>query len=173
MFARDALMPWRTAQRNVELALEARRLPKGERAARARAELERVGLGHAFDYFPAQLSQGMRQRVALARTWAMSAGVILMDEPFAALDAQTRWRLELEFIALWQEAPRTVLFVTHDLIEALVVADRVVVLRNGAISLDKAVTFRRPRTMEKLTVDPSFHDLHTELRASLIGTGPA
>lgn len=167
MFARDALMPWRTARANVELALEIRGVPRSQRKARATDELERVGLGAYTSYYPAQLSQGMRQRVALARTWAMDGGVTLMDEPFAALDAQTRWRLEQEFVSLWQRSPRPVVFVTHDLIEAIVVADRVIVLRKGSISLDVMVPFERPRSMEELTLDHRFHDLHTELRAAL------
>ena len=87
-----------------------------------------------------------------------------------ALDAQTRWRLEQEFISLWQLSPRTVLFVTHDLIESIVVADRIIVLREGQIALDRMVPFERPRTMEELTLDHRFHDLHTELRDALVGS---
>ncbi|WP_207875929.1 ABC transporter ATP-binding protein [Microbacterium sp. C448] len=167
MFARDALMPWRTASANVELAMEIRGIPRSERRKLAQNELERVGLGAYASYYPSQLSQGMRQRVALARTWAMDGQVLLMDEPFAALDAQTRWRLEQEFIALWQRVERPVMFVTHDLVEAVLVADRVIVMRKGVISLDLMVPFERPRTLDELTLDHRFHDLHTELRSAL------
>lgn len=171
MFARDALMPWRTAAANVELAMEVRGVPKAKRRKIAQEELERVGLGAYASYFPSQLSQGMRQRVALARTWAMDGQVVLMDEPFAALDAQTRWRLEQEFIALWQRTERPVMFVTHDLVEALLVADRVIVMRKGVISLDLMVPFERPRTLDELTLDHRFHDLHSELRDALTEPG--
>lgn len=97
----------------------------------------------------------------------MDGQVLLMDEPFAALDAQTRWRLEQEFIALWQRVERPVMFVTHDLVEAVLVADRVIVMRKGVISLDLMVPFERPRTLDELTLDHRFHDLHTELRSAL------
>lgn len=144
MPARDALLPWRTALRNVEYGLELRGVPRKERRATAQAYLEMVGLGHAASRWPWQLSQGMRQRVALARAWALEPDLLLMDEPFAALDAQTRESVREEFLKLLGAGPRrTVVFVTHDLEEAVILADRVVVLGAGTIIED--ITLPQPK----------------------------
>ena len=152
MFARDALLPWRTAQRNVELPLETRGQGRRERAKRAREMLEMVGLQGRERQYRLQLSQGMRQRVALARTLAADPSLLLMDEPFAALDARTKLTMQMEFLRIWerqdQEQRKTVLFVTHDLQEAVLLADRVVVMlpNPGRIAQDRVVDLPRPRS---------------------------
>lgn len=152
MFARDALLPWRTAQRNVELPLETRGQPRAERAARAKEMLAMVGLEGRERQFRLQLSQGMRQRVALARTLASDPSLLLMDEPFAALDARTKLAMQMEFLRIWEshqgsEKRKTVVFVTHDLQEAVLLADRVVVMlpHPGRIAEDRVIDLPRPR----------------------------
>ncbi|KAG1648571.1 putative ABC transporter ATP-binding protein [Nymphon striatum] len=134
MLARSALSPWRTARKNVELGLEIRGIPRRERKERAMALLERVSLHEFANSFPSQLSQGMNQRVAIARTLAIDPDLWLMDEPFGALDAP-RLKVQGEFVQLWEEAAnKTVILVTHDLEEAVLLADRVIVMtaRTGA-----------------------------------------
>jgi NitT/TauT family transport system ATP-binding protein len=152
MFARDALLPWRTAQRNVELPLETRRVSRSERAAKAREMLDMVGLKGRERQFRLQLSQGMRQRVALARTLASDPSLLLMDEPFAALDARTKLTMQMEFLGIWErhqgsEKNKTVVFVTHDLQEAVLLADRVIVMlpNPGRIAEDRIIDLPRPR----------------------------
>ncbi len=169
MLARDSLYPWLTAQRNAELGNELRRMPGSERAERARRLLETVGLRGFERAYPKHLSQGMRQRVALARTFAMPSQVLLMDEPFGALDAQTKLQLEDVLLGLWQSERRTVLFVTHDLAEAVVLSDRVVVMsaRPGRIVADIAIDLPRPRSVRALQKDPRFHEIYSEVWARL------
>jgi NitT/TauT family transport system ATP-binding protein len=167
MFARDALLPWRTAQRNVEFGLELRGVRKGTRAEIARSQLRRVGLSEHSDFRVSELSQGMRQRVALARTWALDPRVLLMDEPFAALDAQTRLAVELEFLKIWQDSDKTVLFVTHDLAEAITLADRVILLGKGQILTDIEIPYQRPRNPAELARDPDFQELYQHLWSML------
>jgi NitT/TauT family transport system ATP-binding protein len=163
MFARDALLPWRTAIRNVELGLEFRGTPRIERREIALRNLERVGLGKHAHKYVWQLSQGMRQRVALARTWATDPDLLLMDEPFAALDVQTRLSLESAFLDIWEASGKTAVFVTHDLSEAIALADRVVLLGHGRILADIDVPFARPRELVKLSARPEFQDIYQEL----------
>lgn len=149
--ARDALLPWRSALRNVEYSMELRGVERQERRQRARHYLELVGLGAAADRWPWQLSQGMRQRVALVRAWAVEPELLLMDEPFAALDADTRQSVRAKFRALLKDGPaRSVLFVTHDLDEAVVLADRVIVLDGGGFTADRIVP---PRVGDDATSD--------------------
>lgn len=145
MFARDALLPWRSALRNVELGLEIAGARRPERRIRARQELELVGLAGEGHLHPWRLSQGMRQRVALARTWARDPQLVLMDEPFAALDAQTRESVQNAFLKTWLEHRRTVVLVTHDLSEAVMMADRICVMANGRIEDEFEVPLDRPR----------------------------
>lgn len=163
MFARDALLPWRTAQRNVELGLEILHADRGERRRIATEMLERLHLGHAARRLPWQLSQGMRQRVALARTWARDPALLLMDEPFSALDAQTRLSVQEEFLTLWSGTERSVLLVTHDLTEALLLADRVILLGGGRILREVDVPFARPRSLTELPHTDEFRRLEREL----------
>lgn len=165
MLARDALLPWRTARGNVELALEIRGVPKAERAARADEWLKRVGLDAYKNSSILRLSHGMRQRVAIARTLAQRPRCILMDEPFAALDAQTRIRVQEEFLTLWERERPTVIFVTHDLEEAILLADRVVLMSRGPgrIVADFPVPLPRPRDPERDRSDERFIDTHQRL----------
>jgi NitT/TauT family transport system ATP-binding protein len=174
MFARDALLPWRTALRNVTLGLEPLKLPAAEVRKRASMMLGRVKLGDFLDAYPSQLSQGMRQRVALARTFALPSQVLLMDEPFAALDAHLRIEAGDLLLQLWEQDRRTVVFVTHDLHEAIALADRVIVFhpRPGRIATELRVPFSRPRSVEELQENPEYHDLYRHLwRAMATGEG--
>ncbi|MFC8596920.1 ABC transporter ATP-binding protein [Isoptericola sp. NPDC057191] len=128
VFQQYALLPWRTAQANVELGLEARRLPKAQRRRIAREHLELVGLAGFEDRYPHELSGGMKQRVAIARSLAFDPEVLLMDEPFAALDAQTRESLQDELLRIWRATGKTIVFITHGIEEAVYLGQRVVVL---------------------------------------------
>jgi len=150
MFQEPALFPWLSAQRNVELALRLRDVPKKERAGQARALLDVVRLADAADKRPHELSGGMRQRVALARALAQDSPVLLMDEPFAALDAITRDVLHEELVRVWQQTGRTILFVTHNVREAAVLAQRIVLLgsRPGRILREWQVDLPQPRRIE-------------------------
>ncbi|GAA4488049.1 ABC transporter ATP-binding protein [Rhodococcus olei] len=168
MLARDALMPWRTALRNVEYGLELRGMRRSERREVARRWLKAVHLGDSEQLWPWQLSQGMRQRVALARTWALNPDVLLMDEPFAALDVNTRTSVQREFLDLWQrEEHRTVLFVTHDLGEAVALADRIVLMGEGRVLDDVRVDISRPRDLATITGDAQYQAIHERLRQRL------
>jgi NitT/TauT family transport system ATP-binding protein len=170
VFARDTLMPWRTVLGNVEFALS--RYGFHDRAERRKVAIEwlnTVGLGDFLHSYRYQLSQGMRQRAAIARALAARPRLILMDEPFAALDAQTRLILQSEFIRLWSETGATVVFVTHDLTEAAMLSDRVVLMsrRPGRIKLDVTIPLARPRDLEKDQFAPAFRDTYAELAATL------
>jgi len=155
MFARDALLPWRTARRNVELPLETRGWSAERRRERSSEMLELVGLKGRENQYRLQLSQGMRQRVALARTLASDPSILLMDEPFAALDARTKLTLQSEFLRIWEQQAvsserKTVIFVTHDLQEAVLLADRVIVMlpNPGRIAEDRVINLARPRAAD-------------------------
>lgn len=167
MFARDTLLPWRTAIANVEFGLNS----VNKRVAHDRAQkfLELVGLDGFETSYPDQLSHGMRQRVALARTLAPSPEILLMDEPFGALDAQTKLLMEEEFLRIWESDQKTVLFVTHDLSEALLMSDRVLVLsaRPCRIKAEYRVAFPRPRNLEELQPDPQFIGLLRQIWSDL------
>ena len=174
MLARSALAPWRTARKNVEFGLELRGVGRAERRERAQALLDKVGLASFGDKFPSQLSQGMRQRVAIARTLAIDPDLWLMDEPFGALDAQTRLLVQMEFLELWSGTGKTVIFVTHDLEEAVLLADRVIVIsaRPGTIKSDALIDLPRPRHIDVLRFDDQFreieHQIWKELRDELV-----
>ncbi len=157
VFQEFALFPWRTAQANVELGLEELGLPAGERRLRARRHIEQMGLRGFEDKYPHQLSGGMRQRVGIARALAVDPAVLLMDEPFSALDAQTRTLLMEELLALWERTRKTILYVTHNIQEAVFMADRVLVLsrRPGRVLDTVAIDLPRPRT-EAMVGDPIF-----------------
>lgn len=164
MCARDGLLPWRVARDNVALGLEIRGVMKRERAAKASKLLELVGLGQFQDAYRSQLSQGMRQRVAIARTLAVDPDLFLLDEPFAALDAQTKMAIQNEFIAVWESRKTTVVLVTHDIAEAVLMADRVLVFshRPARIKRDLHIDIPRPRDPDRLRFTPQFASL-TEL----------
>ena len=169
MFARDALMPWRRAGKNVELPLERDGVDPDERHRRAEAMLARLGLEGKSALYPWQLSQGMRQRVALARTWVSGPELLLMDEPFAALDAQTKVEARAEFLKIWEEARRSVVFVTHDLGEALLLGDRIVMLATGGKELvNLKVPFQHPRDVSELPFTKEFRELEHDLSQKLL-----
>ena len=128
VFQHFALFPWKTVRANVLYGLERAGLPRAERETRAQSFIDLVGLSGFEDAYPSQLSGGMKQRAALARTLAVDPKILLMDEPFGALDAQTRSLMQAELIAIWQRTPKTVIFVTHDVQEAVYLADRVAVM---------------------------------------------
>jgi NitT/TauT family transport system ATP-binding protein len=163
------LAPWRTALENAELGAEIRGVAAAERRARALDLLDKVGLKGFEKAYPKQLSQGMRQRVALARTFALQTPILLMDEPFGALDAQTKLQLEDVLLSLWQRDGRTVLFITHDLSEAVTMSDRVIVMsaRPGRIVADVAIGLPRPRSVRALQKDPAFHKLYAHVWSKL------
>jgi NitT/TauT family transport system ATP-binding protein len=164
MFQTESLMPWRTALQNVMAGLEFRGAPD----ARAQAEdwLKRVGLGGFGDRYPHQLSGGMRKRTSLAQTLALDPDIILMDEPFSALDVQTRQLMENEVLALWAAKKKAVLFITHDLDEAIAMSDRVVVLSAGPASHpigEFAIDLERPRDVAEVRTMPRFLELHNAI----------
>ncbi len=128
VFQHFALFPWKTVRGNILYGLERQRMPKAEREQRAQAFIDLVGLSGFEDSYPSQLSGGMKQRTAIARTLAFDPKILLMDEPFGALDAQTRGLMQRELLAIWQRTPKTVIFVTHDVQEAVFLADRVAVM---------------------------------------------
>ncbi len=161
VFQEYALFPWMTVAQNVAFGLEIKGLPKRDIATRVDALLEKLGLKDFRQRFPKDLSGGMRQRVAIARVLALDSPILLMDEPFGALDALTRRNLQDELLRIWQEFKKTVVFVTHSIEEAIYLADRVVVMtyRPGTIKRDEHVHLPRPR-------DPSsseFNALKREL----------
>lgn len=168
MFQAESLMPWRTALGNVMAGLEFR----GDADAKAVAEgwLRRVGLGGFGDRYPHQLSGGMRKRASLAQTLALDPDIILMDEPFSALDIQTRQLMENEVLGLWAEKRKAVLFITHDLDEAIAMSDRVVVLSAGPGSHpigEFAIDLARPRDVAEVRTHPRFVELHAAIWAVL------
>jgi NitT/TauT family transport system ATP-binding protein len=169
MLARDALMPWRTAQQNIEFGLQIRGVRRDERRAAALEWLERVGLSGFGSARVGELSQGMRQRVAIARTLALKPRCLLMDEPFASLDAQTRMIIQQEFLRLWESVNATVIFVTHDLAEATLLGDRVVLVssRPGRVVEDVLVEMARPRAAEAEYEDPAFQRYYRRLSGRL------
>ncbi len=161
MFQGESLMPWRTALGNVMAGLEFRAATDAQ--AQAEQWLRRVGLGGFGDRYPHQLSGGMRKRVSLAQTLALDPDIILMDEPFSALDIQTRQLMENEVLELWAAKKKAVLFITHDLDEAIAMSDRVVVLSAGPASHpigEFTIDLPRPRDVAEVRATPRFVELH-------------
>lgn len=146
VFQDSALLPWRTVRSNIELALQLRGEPRSGRRARAERWIDEVNLTGYADYLPKSLSGGMRQRVQLARGLAGAPRAVMMDEPFGALDAQTRAAMQRLLIDTWRAHPTTIVFVTHDVDEALALGDRVAVLGRSAPSLRALVDVPQPRT---------------------------
>jgi NitT/TauT family transport system ATP-binding protein len=168
MFARDGMMPWRTAIRNVEFGLEVRGV--ADRHEIALDWLRKVGLEKFAGHYRHELSQGMRQRVAVARTFAIDPDVLLMDEPFGALDSQTRLLLQELFLSVWESTRKTVLFVTHDLHEAIFLSDVVVVFTNrpGRVKSVIPVDLPRPRPPPaELATATEFRDLYARIWGDL------
>jgi NitT/TauT family transport system ATP-binding protein len=201
MFQQDALLPWKTVRDNVALGLTLGGATRADAQSRAEAWLARVGLVEFASHYPAQLSGGMRKRVAMAQNWILDRGIVLMDEPFSALDVHTRQRMETELLALWEgrstETPgdrsperlarrghpaagaravqasadrKTVIFVTHDLEEAIALADEVVILSAGPaarVVAQHRVELARPRDLMELRTTPEFVDLYRRIWAVL------
>jgi NitT/TauT family transport system ATP-binding protein len=163
LFQAESLMPWRTARENVMAGLQFRGTAR--EAARARADewLRRVGLAAFGDRYPHQLSGGMRKRVSLAQMLVLDPDIILMDEPFSALDVQTRQLMENEVLELWSARRKAVLFITHDLDEAIAMSDRVVVMSAGPASHpigEFRIDLARPRDVAEVRAHPRFVELH-------------
>lgn len=163
MFQAESLMPWRTARDNVAAGLEFRGVPVAQARAQADDWLRRVGLGGFGDRYPHQMSGGMRKRASLAQTLVLDPDIILMDEPFSALDIQTRQLMENEVLSLWSAKRKAVLFITHDLDEAIAMSDRVVVLSAGPGSHpigEFSIDIPRPRDVAEVKMTPRFIELH-------------
>lgn len=172
LFQQDALLPWKTALENVELGLRFRGVHADERGRRARDWLAKVGLSGFEHRFPHQLSGGQRKRVQMAQALIVEPKVILMDEPFSALDIHTRHLMQNELLRLWQEDRRSVILITHDLEEAIALGDRVVVLASGPGSRvveSFPVPLARPRNVAEIKLDPRFTDLYRDIWACLRG----
>lgn len=170
MFQSEALMPWRSALENVIAGLEFRGMPDVDARALGEQWLARVGLQGFGDRYPHQLSGGMRKRVALAQTLILDPDIILMDEPFSALDIQTRQLMENEVLDLWSARRKAVLFITHDLDEAIAMSDRVVVLSAGPATHpigEFIIDLPRPRDVAEVRAHPRFVELHGQIWAVL------
>jgi NitT/TauT family transport system ATP-binding protein len=174
VFQQYALFPWRTAQANVEFGLEGKGIPRRQRHERAREFLALVGLSGFADRYPHELSGGMKQRVAIARSLAFDPDVLLMDEPFAALDAQTRDGLQDELLRIWEQTGKTILFITHGIDEAVYLGQRVAVLtsRPGRIKQIVDIPLESRTTTEDLRSDPAFvryrHEIWSLLRDEVL-----
>lgn len=170
LFQQEALMPWKTALENVEIGLTFRKVPVDDRRAQARAWLAKVGLRGMEGRYPHELSGGQRKRVQMAQALITRPEVILMDEPFSALDIHTRHLMQSELLALWQEDRRAVVMITHDLEEAISLADRVCVLSAGPESSvvgDFKVTLDRPRDVAEIKLEPEFTELYRDIWSTL------
>ncbi|MFC9329337.1 ABC transporter ATP-binding protein [Kitasatospora sp. NPDC057015] len=169
VFQQDAVFPWRTVLSNVMAGPRFRGVPAAEARERARDWLARVGLAAFEDRYPHQLSGGMRKRVALAQTFVNDPKILLMDEPFSALDVQTRALMSDQLLDLWAGTGSSVVFVTHDLDEAIALADRVVVMTAGPATVKEVFTvdLPRPRTVEAVRLEPRFIEIYREIWASL------
>ena len=172
VFQNYGLLPWRNVQENVEFGLEIRGIGKAERQEIARREIRRIGLGGFEKHYPSQLSGGMQQRVGLARAFTKNPRLLLMDEPFAAVDAQTREHLQDELLKIWELVKTTVIFVTHSIEEAIYLGDRVIVMgRNGGnIVGDYDVELPRPRYENDIKSSAHFGELRHKIREALRGT---
>jgi NitT/TauT family transport system ATP-binding protein len=170
MTQKETLLPWRDLLRNVAMPLEVRGVGRAERERRARELIRLVGLGGAEKRYPRELSGGMARRASLARMLASDPAILLLDEPFGALDAQLRSELQHELLGLWQGSGKTIVFVTHDIDEALILADRVIVLQSGGrIAVDADLPFARPRESRDVRLAPRFIELHERFLDALSG----
>jgi NitT/TauT family transport system ATP-binding protein len=170
MFQSEALMPWKTARDNVAVGLEVRGTKRSDALLQADAWLDRVGLGAFGDRYPHQMSGGMRKRAALAQTLILDPKIVLMDEPFSALDVQTRQLMENELLELWSADRKSVVFITHDLEEAIALSDRVVILSAGPrarIIGEYRIDLPRPRDVAEIRMTDGFLDLHKAIWADL------
>ncbi len=162
---RDNLLPWRTTRGNIEIGLEVRRVPKSERKSQAMELIDRVGLAGFEEHFPNELSGGMRKRASLARTLIYNPDVLLMDEPFSAVDAQTRLILENQLLELWSGTGNTIIFVTHDLEEAISLSDRVIVFsaRPGTPKAVNPIPLSRPRNTIQIRFNEDFIKIYERI----------
>jgi len=170
LFQADALFPWKTALENVAIGLETAGTPRNEARGRAQDWLTRVGLAQFGGRYPHMLSGGQRKRVGLVQVLIRDPKILLMDEPFGPLDAQTRQIMGNLLLDLWNADRKAVLFVTHDLEEAIALSDRVVIMSAGPAARiigDWKVALPRPRDIAEIKVEPAFHDLHREIWAKL------
>ena len=170
LFQADALFPWKTAVENVAIGLEISGAPAGDARARAKEWLARVGLAAFTDRYPHMLSGGQRKRVGLAQVLIRDPKILLMDEPFGPLDAQTRQIMGNLLLDLWTADRKAVLFVTHDLEEAIALSDRVVIMSAGPAARiigDWRVPLARPRDTSEVKLDPVFHELHRDIWQNL------
>jgi NitT/TauT family transport system ATP-binding protein len=165
----DSIFPWMTVEQNVGISLEVRKFPQNGRAKEVEKFIKLVGLEGFEKHYPSQLSGGMRKRVGLARTLIYDPMALLLDEPFGALDAQLKLVMQDELLKIWEKAKKTMLFVTHDLGEAIALADRVVVFtgRPGKIKLIREIPIPRPRDVFQIRFSPQFGDLYEEVWESL------
>ena len=166
LFQAEALMPWRSALDNVVIGLEFRGVQRAEAVERGNDWLQRVGLTGFGDRYPHQLSGGMRKRVSLAQTFILNPQILLMDEPFSALDVQTRQLMENELLDLWSAERKSVVFITHDLEEAIALSDRVVVLSAGPETHpigEYKIDLERPRDVSEIRLTPHFIELHAQI----------
>lgn len=164
VFQQYALFPWRTVIKNVMFGLEMKKTPKQEAEQIARKYIEAVGLKGFENSYPKELSGGMKQRVAIARAYAVNPEVLLLDEPFGALDAQTRVQLQTELLNTWEQEKKTCFFITHDVDEAIILAQRIIIMsaRPGRIKRIVNVDIPYPRTQE-LKAEPRFLELKAEI----------
>src|SRR6185369_17292027 len=162
---KDNLLPWRTLVENVEIGLEIRGVEEKARRRSAEEWIERVGLKGFEEHYPHELSGGMRQRANIIRTLIYDPELILMDEPFGPLDAQTRIVLQDQLLELWSASKKTIIFITHDLVEAITLADRVVLMssRPGKIKLIEAISIPRPRDVFQIHESPEFRSAYERL----------
>ena len=165
----DTLLPWRTTRQNVLLPLEVQRTLTPRTRADAQKLVRAVGLAGFEDYYPHELSGGMRKRAALIRTLVYDPPVILMDEPFGALDAETRTLLQEDLLTLWEMGRKTIVLVTHDIAEAIALGDRTLVLTEAParVRSEHRIAIPRPRAIRDLAVDPDFRDLYRTIRAEV------
>ena len=159
LFQEPRLLPWLTAERNVDFALDSCGVPQARRAGLKDQYFALAGLSGFRDYYPHQLSGGMRQRVALVRSLCVEPGILLMDEPFGGLDELTARRLRIDLLRIWRETEKTIVFVTHNAYEASYMADRVLVMAKGRIRDEIAVTVPRPRDYD----DPAVFDVNRDV----------
>ncbi|GGA26569.1 ABC transporter ATP-binding protein [Paenibacillus physcomitrellae] len=165
VFQNDALLPWKSVADNIRLPLVIKGLSKQQQDEEVKRLLQMVGLEGFGHYHPKQLSGGMKKRVALARTFAYDPDIYLMDEPFGPLDAQTRVKIGEEFLHIWENVGKSVLFITHDIEEAIALSDRVIVMsaRPGRIKAEFKVNLARPRPFYDIRFDPVFKELQKEI----------
>jgi NitT/TauT family transport system ATP-binding protein len=166
----DTLLPWRTVFENAAIGLEIHGVSKNERRERVIPLINKVGLGAFLDKYPSELSGGMKKRLGLVRMLAYDPEVLLLDEPFAALDAQTRELLQADLLELWRDFQRTVIFVTHDLVEAITLSDRILLFsrRPAVLKRSYPVDLPRPRHVEDIQFSEGFQDLYRKLRQELM-----